>query len=337
MTMKHKISSEQKQFLVKLLKEVGKGVIVLIVTVMAFKFMAWNSFKLEQAVAIAGEIGQEPSAVNLVISGKNNALFRKSFAYNERGNYYIIHNFDIADHIRDTVDMTAGNSNIKITVNGRDITSFLLFRFNRFNVLFTGGYYFAFATANSGIEGLVQLDRLFPDIKNSLLKLDVSGKGEQVEDKKEVIYQCLQDVEKELKYGSARISVPLPEPFKKGKLYEIIFDYKVTGRAKSVVMLVPASNRHELDTAVEGSYRKASLLFSPQMEMSAPVLYLMGRSEAKAKKGRFDGAVSFKDISVYRYEKEYPWLKEFHGSWITYFDLIDRIKEEFIGVKFFKK
>lgn len=336
--MKYKIGDEKKQLLLKLMKQAGKGVIVLIVTVMAFKFMAWNSFKLEQAADIAGEIGKEPSAVNLVVSGKDSLLFQKSFAYNERGNYYIINHFDITDHIRDAEDMTGGN--FKMTVNSREITSFLLFRFNRFNVLFTGGYYFTFTTADSGIEDLVRLDRSFPDIGNSLFKLAVArkgAKGDKEEDKKEVIYQCFQGAEKELKYSSARVSIPLSAPFQKGKLYEIIFDYKISGGGKPVVMLAPASDRYELDTAVEGSYRKVSLLFSPQVDTASLKLYLMGRSEEKAKKGRFDGVVSFKDISVYRYEKEYPWLNEFHGSRVAYFDLVDRIKEEFIGVRFFEK
>lgn len=336
--MKYKRSAERKQFLVKLMKEAGKGLVILIAVVLAFKFMAWNSFKLEQAVAIAGELGKEPSAlsVNLVVSGKTGPLFRQSFAYNEKGNYYIINRFDIAGQIRDAEDMSAGN--IHITLNGRDISSYLVFRFKRFNVLYTGGNYFAFTTAESGIEDLVRLDRSFPDIENSLFKLAVArkgAKGERDEDKKELIYQCFQGVEKELTYGSAKISIPLPWVFNKGKLYEIVFDYKVTGGAKAVVMLSSASNRHELESAVEGSYRKVSLLFSPQEDVTASILNLLGRSQGK--KGAFDGAVSFKDISIYKYGKEYPWLKEFHGSIAAYFDLVDGLNEEFIGVKYFQK
>lgn len=336
--MKYKLSVERKQFLLKLLKEAGKGFVILIAAVMAFKFMAWNSFKLEQAVAIAGELGKEPSAlsVNLVVSEKSSPLFRQSFAYNEKGNYYIINRFDIAGHIRDAADFSRGN--IHITVNNREVASFLVFRFKRFNVLYTGGYYFAFTTAESGIEDLVRLDRSFPDIENSLFKLAAARKGaegEQDEDKKEVIYQCFQGAEKELTYGSAKISIPLPGVFKKGKLYEIVFDYKVTRGAKAVVMLSPASNRHELAAGAEGKYRKVSLLFSPEEEVEAPVLNLLGRSQGK--KGAFDGAVSFKDISIYRYGQEYPWLNEFHGSHVAYFDSVDGLKEEFVGVKYFQK
>jgi len=337
--VKYKISGERKQFLVKLLKEAGKGFVILIAAVMAFKFMAWNSFKLEQAGAIAGEIGKEPSAVNLEISGKIGPLFRQSFAYNDKGNYYIINRFDIAGHIRDAADFSGGN--IHITVNNREVASFLLFRFKRFNVLYTGGYYFAFTTAESGIEDLVRLDRSFPDIENSLFKLAAARKGaegEQDEDKKEVIYQCFQGAEKELTYGSARASIPLPGVFKKGKLYEIVFDYKVTRGAKAVVMLSPASNRHELAAGAEGKYRKVSLLFSPQEDVTAPILYLLGRSQGK--QGAFDGAVSFKDIFLYRYEQDYPWLNEFHGSHsshVAYLDSVDGLKEEFVGVKYFQK
>jgi hypothetical protein len=315
--VKYKISGERKQFLVKLLKEAGKGFVILIAAVLAFKFIAWNSFKLEQAVAIAGELGKEPSAlsVNLEISGKIGPLFRQSFPYNEKGNHYIINRFDIAGHIRDAADFSGGN--IHITVNNREVASFLLFRFKRFNVLYTGGYYFAFTTAESGIEDLVRLDRSFPDIENSLFKL-----AAQDEDKKEVIYQCFQGAEKELTYGSARASIPLPGVFKKGKLYEIVFDYKATAGAKAVVMLSSASNRHKLAAGAEGKYRKVSLLFSPEEDVAAPVLNLLGRSQGK--KGAFDGAVSFKDISLYRYEQDY-------------LDSVDGLKEEFVGVKYFQK
>jgi hypothetical protein len=336
--MKYKRSAERKQFLVKFMKEAGKGMVILIAAILAFKFISWNFFKLEQAAAIAGELGKEPSAVNvnLEVSGKIGSLFRQGFTYNKKGNYYITNRFDITGQISDTGDLCTGNSHI--LVNGRDISTFLVFRFKQFNVLYTGGYYFVFNTADSGIEDLVRLDRTFPDIENSLFKLAIAqkgAKGEGDEDKKELIYQCFQGIEKELTYGSAKVSIPLPGVFNKGKLYEIVFDYKVTGKAKAVVMLSPAPNRYELDAAVEGKYRKVSLLFSPQEDVTASILDLLGRSQGK--KGPFDGTVSFKDISLYRYEQDYPWLKELHGSHVAYFDSVDRLKEEFVGVKYFQK
>ncbi|HLP60141.1 MAG TPA: hypothetical protein VK186_14980 [Candidatus Deferrimicrobium sp.] len=341
--MVHRLNAEQKRFPVKLMKEVGKGLLVLIVVVMAFKFMTWNLWKLTQAVDIASEINKELPAVNLAILEKNNPLFQKSFVPNEKGNYYLINHFDIAPYLQDanadadanTNAADSGAGHIKITVNRREIASFLLFRFNRYHVLYTGDYYFIFMKANSGIEDQVRVTETFPGIAHALFKLAVAGKEKRGEEKKKNLYRYYRDVEKELTYGSAKLSIPLPGLFKKGKLYEITFDYKVTGEAKPMVILDPPLNRHELETVTTGSYRKAVVMFSPPMDMTEPGLYLVGRSNGK--KGRFAGTVFFKDIAVYRYDEEYPWLKQFYGMQVSYLDLIDRVKEEFVGVKFFQK
>lgn len=336
--MKYELSNEHKPRLLRLMKAGGKGIIILIAAVMSFKFMSWNSFKLEHVVAIARELVQKPPAINVAIllqgglGRRPSSLFQKSFAFNEKGNCYIINQFDISDYIQDEADLKADN--IKITINGREMTSFMLFQFKHYNVLFTGGYYFIFTKANSNIEEMIQLDQSVLRIENVLFKLAAMGKNGEDEGKKEIIYQYFQGAEKELTYGSARVSIPLPGFYKKGKLYEIVFDYKVSGGVKPEVMLAPISKKYELGITEEGIYRKAGLLFSPQGDIEAPELNFLGR--AKGKKGHFDGTVSLKDIFVYSYEKEYPWLKKF-VSQVVYFDIIDKMKEELIGVKFFEK
>lgn len=340
--MKYEISSEHKQLLVRLMKVGSKGIIILIAAVMSFKFMSWNSFKLDQVAAIARELGKEPPAMNLDISlqgGLGRRPIQKSFAFNEKGNYYIINQFDIRDYIQHIQDEATVSDNMKITLNGREMASFMLFQFKQYNVLFTGGYYFVFLNPDSRIvetKGkIIGLDQSFPRIESSLFKLAAMGTSTGNagnEEKKEIISQYFQEVEKELTYGNARVSISLPGSYKKGTLYEIVFDYKVSGGVKPGVMLAPISKKYELDITMEGNYRRAGLLFSPQIDIESPMLYLFVR--AKGKKGHFDGTVSFKDISVYCYKDEYPWLKEF-VSQVAYFDIIDKMKEEFIGVKFF--
>ncbi len=340
------MNTEQKQFLQKLIKEAGKGLVILIVAVMAFKFMSWNSWKLEQVADIAGNIGKEPPAVNLVLLEKDKPGFQKSFVHNEKGNYYLINNFDISGYLKGISDNSG--SSIKITVNNREVTSFLLFRFKRYHVLYTGEYYFVFMAESSGIEDLVRLNETVPAVVNSLFKLAVSSNDEE---RKENIAQYFQGVEKEINYGKARISIPLTGTFKKGKLYEIYFEYKVSGEAKPVVVLASVANRHKLDIKGDRNYRKAVLMYSPQEDTTGLVLHLLGRHTEK--KGRFDGAVSFKDVSIYchenshqgtrapRYtkghEREYPWLKEFPVLQVTYLDFIAKIKDEFLGTSFFEK
>ena len=111
----------------------SKGIIILIAAVMSFKFMSWNSFKLDQVAAIARELGKEPPAMNLDISlqgGLGRRPIQKSFAFNEKGNYYIINQFDIRDYIQHIQDEATVSDNMKITLNGREMA----YRFEKVEV-----------------------------------------------------------------------------------------------------------------------------------------------------------------------------------------------------------
>ena len=147
------------------LKKVGHGLIILIITILTFKFIMWNYWKLERAAALAKGIIKAPSAVNLILSKKNtgSVLFRKSFAYNHNGNYYIIDHFDISPYI---------DNNLKVTlaVNDQNAQSLLLHRFKTFTIVTVKGQHFVFTTPNCGIEEFVELKKALPFTINSLDK-----------------------------------------------------------------------------------------------------------------------------------------------------------------------
>jgi hypothetical protein len=122
----------------------------------------------------------------------------------------------------------------------------------------------------------------------------------------------------------------------------MVFDYKVTGDARPVILAAPGPFHresilfsHELDTSMPGSYRKVSLLFSPRQDRVSPMLHVMGREKSKKQPGRpFTGIVWIKNISVYQYEKEFPWSNHLNGSRVAYLDFLNKIKDEFIGNEF---
>lgn len=314
------------------MKEIGRGILILLITVLAFKFIMWNSWKLEQAAAVTKGILSAPPAVNVTASTGNTTLFQKGFAYNRGGNYYIINHFDITGHIENIA-----NGSVKLAVNDQEIPSLLLSRFKHFNAFCFNGYCFAFTTEHSGIQDLLRLREWMPLMAGCLFKLAVID-----EEAKQIIYRLFEDSEKELTYGRARISSLLPLTFKKGKLYEMVFDYKVSGDTKPVILAAPEPFhwesilfRHELDTSMPESYRKVSILFCPREDWVSPVLHVVGRRKSKKQPGRrFNGVVSIKNISVYQYQKEFPWLNHLNGFQVAYLDFLNKIKDEFIGKEF---
>ena len=148
-----------------LLKKIGQVLLIFIITLLTFKFIMWNWWKIDRATALAKGIIKAPSAVNLTLSGKNtgSVLFRKSFAYNSNGNYYIINQFDISPYI-------GHNLKITLTVNRQNAQSPSLHRFKTFNVVTVKGRHFVFTTPDCGIEEWVELKKNLPAIIDSLDK-----------------------------------------------------------------------------------------------------------------------------------------------------------------------
>ncbi|MCP5109041.1 MAG: hypothetical protein GY950_37010 [bacterium] len=311
-------------------KEVGTGFLVLLITVLAFKFIAWNYWKLEQAVTLTKEIFAAPPAVNLTVSTENSLLFQKSFSHNRNGHYYIINHFDITPHIKDI----AGGS-ITLTVNDQKIDSFLLFRFTRFNIVHFNDYYFALTTQNCRIEDLVRLRETMPVIAGSLFKLALKGK----QNTKECVHRLFDGTPEELRYRRGRFTAPLVS-FEEGKIYEVIFHYKAVGDTVPVIMLAGGPNggeftplRYQLDTSIRGRYRKAALLFRSPARLVSPVLHLSARGR-RGHHGPFSGKVFFRDISVYRNAEKFPGSAHLNRPSIVYFNFLNKIKDEFIGKEF---
>ncbi len=319
-----------------LMKNAGIGFIILIITLLTFKFMMWNFWKVENAVKLTKGILNAPSAMNLTILKENSILFKKSFAYNRKGNYYIVNHFDITPHLSDD------SAIFGLKLNNQKISSIVLYRFKTFHIVNIKGHYFVFPIGNSNInintnshsdiETFVEIRNSIPFIIHSLYKLALYEEQE----KRELVYTLLTNSQKELKYGTGRFSSELPIPFKKEKIYEIVFEYKVTGSAVPMVMLAPHPYSPDdllahrvLDTSVQSTYRKASIIFRSRSHCLSPVLYLLKRGRK-----RRDGIVCFKNISLYQYKEEYQWLGQLTGSGAACFDFINKIKKNFIEVSY---
>ncbi|NIO81241.1 MAG: hypothetical protein GTN53_09750 [Candidatus Aminicenantes bacterium] len=151
----------------EILKKIGIGIIICIVSVLTFKFIMWNKWKVERSTALAKKILRAPAAVNLTISNREGVLFQKSFANNPNGNYYIINHFDITPHVD-----RANRLTLTVMVNGQKAVPIDLHRFKTVNILHCTGFdpdiYFAFTTRDCEMEEFVRLIQSLPSIINSL-------------------------------------------------------------------------------------------------------------------------------------------------------------------------
>lgn len=311
-----------------ILNEIGKGIVILFIVIAAFKFITWNFPKLEQAAAVTTRIVKAPPAVNLIISKGKTALFRKSFPYNPGGNYYIVNRFDISPYIEEPAG--TGRNSLEFTVNGQRIHSFLLFRFTRFNILYSGNHSFVFTTRDSGIEDLVRLRKRMPFIRASLLKLALGkekDRGENITGDSTIV----------LKYGDGIFSLPI-SAHRKGEILEVVFDYNVTGRVQPVLLLSAGPGgevffRRGLSTSKKGISRKVGFLFRTPENMASPVFHLAARY--RGNRQPVNGEVHAGNISIHRYrsEDEFQGAAPLIGSLapaITYFDALKKIDSEFI-------
>lgn len=158
-----------------LLKNLGTGLIILIVIVFAYRFITWNYWKVEQAVTQAKKILAAPPAINITLSKDNTIVFQKSFAYHAQGNYYIINQFDIGPYIGKNLDLT-------LSIDREKSDSLLLYRFKHFNIIVSRGYHFVFTTARCGIEEFIKMKDSMPLIINSLSELAANNKQAQGND-----------------------------------------------------------------------------------------------------------------------------------------------------------
>lgn len=311
-----------------MIKKVGTGILFCLITILAFKFFMWNFWQLELAAAFTRGLIESPPAVNLTVTNRHDPCFKKSFAYNPTGNYYIINRFDIGPYIHNGSDLT-------FSIDNRYAQSPLIYRFKTFNIAVSQGHFFVFTNGDCGIEGFVELKDSAFSIVNSLARLAVD------KEKKDILNRLFPDSPVELKYGSGRVSVPLPVLLLKGKAYEIEFDYRVKDVTPDVIPLIrvsgagdrefPMTVHHVLETPPPGfeeRYRKASIVFFPETDVSSSVLHLMIRN--RRKQGAFDARVYLKNITLYKYDPGFQGGAQLPRSTITYSDSLEQVKETFL-------
>jgi hypothetical protein len=154
-----------------LLKTVANGLIILIVTVLTYKFIMWNYWKVEQAVTQAKKILAAPPALNLTLSKDNTVLFQKSFAHNSQGNYYIVNHFDITPYIQPIPGDKSTGFPLQVIINDQNKNQFIhLHRFKTFNMVTVNGYHFVFTTSNCKIEDFLQIKKCLPFIIRELFR-----------------------------------------------------------------------------------------------------------------------------------------------------------------------
>ncbi|MCP4219345.1 MAG: hypothetical protein GY765_32220, partial [bacterium] len=119
----------------QLLKPIGTAALLLVVTLFAYKFIAWNTWKLHNAAACAERIHNARAAVNLTLHLHDKIIFQKSVT--RRLNSYIIFQLDI--------NSVAGDETFQVSIDKKEKQPFSLFRFPDCDILQTGDYFFIFA------------------------------------------------------------------------------------------------------------------------------------------------------------------------------------------------
>jgi hypothetical protein len=165
-----------KQQQQEILKKIVIGILIAVVSVLTFKFLMWNYWKVERSAVLAKKILQAPAAVNLTLSNREEVLFQKSFANNPNGNYYIINQFDITPHIDKANRLT-----LTVMVNSQKAVPVEVHRFKTVNILHCTGFdpdiYFAFTTSGCEIEEFVHLIQSLPSIIKAIKTQNPSARG----------------------------------------------------------------------------------------------------------------------------------------------------------------
>jgi hypothetical protein len=332
----HQSKEGQRRKLV--LNEIVKGFIILFIAVGGFKYIAWNFHKMEQSAEVTSRIINAPPAVNLIVSKEKLVLFKKSFPDNNRGNYYIVNHFDLSPYIPELSD-TGGNS-LELTVNGKPIHSFLLFRFERFNILYSVDHTFVFTTHDCGIEGLLRLRKRMPFLRAALLKLAFPGGNSGSADDANVnLKNFIGETPVRLKYGEGIFSLPIPAA-PKGEIYEITFEYNVTGSAVPVLMASDHRRsgenvlfRKRLYIPKKGSFRKVGFLFPAPDKMDSFVFHIAARFRGHRPDRK--GEVNVRNISISRlgneaiFQQAAPLVRSLAPT-VYYSDALEKMEGGFI-------
>jgi len=165
----------------ELFKHISNGLLLLGVVLLTYKFLAWNYWKVDMAVATARGILRAPSAVNLTLSSESGTLFKTGFVHNPGGHCYIINQWDLVPYIESQTIRTNNTrrpdrlvstikKGLRVLVNGEEIENrhLELHAFRRYNILAAefGGetFYFAFISENCGLKCFVNIMNRLPGI-----------------------------------------------------------------------------------------------------------------------------------------------------------------------------
>ncbi len=139
-----------------ILKKAGPVALVLLSTLLAYKFYMWNQWKVERAVVMVKKIVEAPAAVNMTLWKGETLLYRKSFAYNTEGNYYLINRFDIGPYIDKT-----GERSIDLELERGKGKYVGLYRFEKYNIVVQDingeRFFFVFTNGKCRVEDFSHL------------------------------------------------------------------------------------------------------------------------------------------------------------------------------------
>ena len=319
------------------MRKIGIGILVLVTSVLAFKFLSWNFWKLQDTTDTAERIFKAPPAVNLTLSKGGAELFQWSFPHHPH-HYYIINRFDISPYLRD--------HSLRVVIGNQPLSAYLIFRFTHFNVLCAGDSYFVFFKNDCPIEEFIRWKDSMSLVIGSLFKLALNSVEANEKGNIEIIYRFLLRPGIELSYGSGRLSRSIPVVFTKGLWYEAVIDYRVIGRAKPLFQIEaepfspdsPVFRGILERSPVDDRPRRAFVIFKPGTDLHSLMFHLFLRGARGSRDSRHikdkDSRIFFERIIFYRYLEAPPGLSELTASGITvtYRDFLNKIRKEFIEV-----
>ncbi|MGE5343721.1 MAG: hypothetical protein ACM3SY_19805 [Candidatus Omnitrophota bacterium] len=153
------------------LRKAGIGLIICLATLLTYKFIAWNAWKVKQSVLLHKKILRAPSAVNLAIWNNRTPVLKKGFIHNPKGDYYMIHRFDLKPYITgsDTGRITLSPT-VQVAVNHQLVRhveplSQMTYRDRYALYLMTCDHrHFVFTPVDFPYEHLARLEASLPEI-----------------------------------------------------------------------------------------------------------------------------------------------------------------------------
>jgi hypothetical protein len=149
----------------EIIKRISIGVVICMASLLTYKFISWNSWKVKEALQLKSNILKEPGAVNFSLKKDNIVLFHKSFEFNSRGHYYIVNHFDISPYVNSDQKLSS-----MVELNNRTIFPGVLYRYKTLYIIDCERNYLVFTPKDFGIENISQLEETLPAIIKEITK-----------------------------------------------------------------------------------------------------------------------------------------------------------------------